>query len=49
LQETELRIKMLEYMQYIVEKTPFYVLECDKSKNAFITCFEALTGEKYEY
>jgi hypothetical protein len=35
-------------MQKIVEQIPFYVLECDVSKSAFITCFEEVTGEKYE-
>jgi len=46
--EDELRIKMLEYMQKIVEQIPFYLLECDVSSLAFITCFEEVTGEKYE-
>ncbi len=48
LEQLEMRIKMLEYMQEIVEKTPFYMLECNISKEAFITSFEFLTGEKYE-
>lgn len=42
------REKLLEYMQILVEKVPFYLLECDKTLQAFKTSFEALTGEKYE-
>ena len=47
-EEDYLREKILEYMQNIVQNVPFYILECDKSVQAFKTCFNALTGEEYE-
>lgn len=42
------REKLLEFMEKVVDKVPFYLLECDKSKEAFKISFKALTGEDYE-
>lgn len=43
----EEREKMLVCMEKLIKEIPFYLLCCDKSKNAFLTSFK-ITGENYE-
>lgn len=35
-------------MDQLLKNVPLYLLECDMSKEAFVTSFEAMTGEKFD-
>lgn len=40
--------RTFDIIEHIAKAVPFYLLECDMSKEAFITSYEAMSGEKYK-